>query len=757
MACAGTYSGGSGTAEDPYKISTVADWQELIATSAEWDKNYILLNDIDFGGANLAPIGNGLKPFTGVIEGNRHVLRDVKISLPTTFDVGLIGFLKGGEIRNLGAEGISVTGQYNVGGLVGVSSGTITACYATGTVSCTGTGPVGGLVGHNSGLIQACCASSVVEGNGFVGGLVGGNQGTISASYASGPVTCPDNYVGGLVGYCHEGYQCIIHNCYSTGFVTGKDGYAGGLVGGMYGSTITSSFWDIETSGPNGSGPGRGLTTKQMKSLIIFQNADWADTSWIMNDGEDYPRLAWEGIPGLPIPIAEPIPLSGSGTVEDPYRIGTAEEFALLSWYAAAFDRCFILTADLDLSGFHLYPIGEFRSYIGKFDGMGHVLQNVAIDLPKSHNVGVFSQLESGGEIRNLGLENATVIGRSFVGGIVGNNFGIIHNCFTSGKVSGSGENIGGVVGRTHGTLYNCYATGSVSRRNGVTSGNSYVGGICGTNGDNMEPVGTVRNCWVTSDVNDITGRCTGGLIGVNYGAMSCCSATGTVWGGDLVGGLVGSNCTATMERCFASGSVSGFWAVGGLTGVNEKATIRSSYSTGSPIGQSFIGGLVGYSEFGTVINSYSTGKPTGTKHVGGLCGYVSTWSLPSIDKNNFWDAQTSEMATSEMGTGKTTGEMKTLATFMGAGWDFVGEQTSGTEDVWRMCADGVDYPRLSWEFSGNGDFDCPDGVELEDMLYLVERWMMGTPEIIGAADANGDGRVGIEDFAVLAENWVQK
>jgi len=31
---AGTYSGGSGTAEDPYKISTVADWQELIATSA---------------------------------------------------------------------------------------------------------------------------------------------------------------------------------------------------------------------------------------------------------------------------------------------------------------------------------------------------------------------------------------------------------------------------------------------------------------------------------------------------------------------------------------------------------------------------------------------------------------------------------------------------------------------------------------------------------------------------------------------------
>jgi hypothetical protein len=53
IVCAGTYSGGSGTAEDPYKISTVADWKYLTYTSADWGKNFILLNDIDFQGNKL--------------------------------------------------------------------------------------------------------------------------------------------------------------------------------------------------------------------------------------------------------------------------------------------------------------------------------------------------------------------------------------------------------------------------------------------------------------------------------------------------------------------------------------------------------------------------------------------------------------------------------------------------------------------------------------------------------------------------------
>jgi hypothetical protein len=87
-------------------------------------------------------------------------------------------------------------------------------------------------------------------------------------------------------------------------------------------------------------------------------------------------------------------------------------------------------------------------------------------------------------------------------------------------------------------------------------------------------------------------------------------------------------------------------------------------------------------------------------------------------------------------------------------GWDFVGEQTQGTADIWRMCRESVDYPRLASEYAGNGDVDCPAGVGLGDLLYLVDRWLAEGDVCCGAADINGDGRVGMDDYAVLAGNW---
>lgn len=64
----------------------------------------------------------------------------------------------------------------------------------------------------------------------------------------------------------------------------------------------------------------------------------------------------------------------------------------------------------------------------------------------------------------------------------------------------------------------------------------------------------------------------------------------------------------------------------------------------------------------------------------------------------SFWDTQTSFQTYSSGGSGITTSKMKTRSTFTNAGWDFVGESANGTADIWKMNADGLDYPRLSWE-----------------------------------------------------------
>ncbi len=76
------YSGGSGTADDPYQIATAADLIALGETPEDYDKHFILTADIDldpnlpgrkvFDKAVIA--GPSGTRFTGVFDGNGHVI-----------------------------------------------------------------------------------------------------------------------------------------------------------------------------------------------------------------------------------------------------------------------------------------------------------------------------------------------------------------------------------------------------------------------------------------------------------------------------------------------------------------------------------------------------------------------------------------------------------------------------------------------------------------------------------------------------------
>jgi hypothetical protein len=118
--------------------------------------------------------------------------------------------------------------------------------------------------------------------------------------------------------------------------------------------------------------------------------------------------------------------------------------------------------------------------------------------------------------------------------------------------------------------------------------------------------------------------------------------------------------------NCYAIGSVKGAEYVAGLTGLNDNP-INSCYSSCIVTGQQKTGGLVGDINYrGEVTNS-------------------------------FWDVEISRQIISAGGIGKITAEMQTAATFLDAGWDFVGETANGTEDIWWIN-EGQDYPRLWWE-----------------------------------------------------------
>jgi hypothetical protein len=205
---------------------------------------------------------------------------------------------------------------------------------------------------------------------------------------------------------------------------------------------------------------------------------------------------------------------------------------------------------------------------------------------------------------------------------------------------------------------------------------------------------GSVENIGVVNA--DVT--CTayvGGLVGANRGTVSNSYSTGSVTGDEdsgWVGGLVGFNEEGTVSNSYSTGSVTGDYGVGGLMGSNE-GTVSNSYSTGNVTGEEGVGGLIGANR-GTVSNSYSAGSVSGNDDFGGLMGYSD-----GTVSNSFWDTETSGQATSAGGTGKTTIEMKSIATFSGAAWEIIAVASGFTNPsyIWNIVDDET-YPFLSWQ-----------------------------------------------------------
>ena len=269
-----SFSGGNGTASNPYQISDVTQLQNM---SVNLTANYILINDINASatiywnsGKGFDPIGDSSNRFSGSLDGQNYNITDLFINRPSESYVGLIGATKGATITYVSLIDVKVSGDWDVGGLVGENRyGTVSNCFASGNVSgyfdvgglvgdnrygtvsnCSATGTVsggyeyiGGLVGENyDGTVSNCFASGTVSGGYFdVGGLMGGNTyGTVSNCSATGNVS-GDDYIGGLVG---ENYHGTVSNCYAIGTVSGNED-VGGLVGENRFGTVSNSYYCI--------------------------------------------------------------------------------------------------------------------------------------------------------------------------------------------------------------------------------------------------------------------------------------------------------------------------------------------------------------------------------------------------------------------------------------------------------------------------------------------------------------------------------
>ena len=379
-------------------------------------------------------------------------------------------------------------------------------------------------------------------------------------------------------------------------------------------------------------------------------------------------------------------------------------------------------------------PIAShFERYMSNLDGNGHAIANLFIERDLDQ-AGLFGGIGSTGSVRQLGLVDVDVRGRSRVGALAGGSDGALVACYATGSVSGT-ERVGGLVGANGddtGTIVDSYATSSVSGNGAVgglaggnwntivgshatgnVSGTNTVGGLAGWNGG---PIGTsyaTGNVFGTISVGGLVGKnSNGGIITSSYAAGNVASADD----GIRIGGLVGANFGA-IRASYANGNVLGGRRVGGLVGANfSSRTIVSTYAIGAVTGDSSIGGLVGYnSATSVVIGSYAIGVVSGNSEVGGLAGRNDRSNGISA---SYWNVETSGQ-TDGVGSGftsdaegKTTAELKMPTSYAGIyrDWntdiddaDGDGYESTGTDDPWDFRMEDR-YPALQVDLDADGE-----------------------------------------------------
>lgn len=283
-----TMLGGSGTQDDPYQITSAADWNALAQSmymGASTDGcRFALTQDIDFSGMTAYALGTSDNPFAGTLSGSDHSI--------TGFDtLEYYGGERAALITAVGENGVldaltfadATLPTDTVGAIVGINEGTIVDCTVDATVKTEN----GSFVYENTGLIRACSSSAltvsgiaytndgeiedaVFSGQCTAAGIVHANHGSVSGCTNSGTMLTGATagiavYNSGLVDYCinhaditsfdsrasfvggivgRNETNGIVINCANLGNIgNGKTSYVGGIAGHMAdGSAIANSY-----------------------------------------------------------------------------------------------------------------------------------------------------------------------------------------------------------------------------------------------------------------------------------------------------------------------------------------------------------------------------------------------------------------------------------------------------------------------------------------------------------------------------------
>lgn len=270
-----------------------------------------------------------------------------------------------------------------------------------------------------------------------------------------------------------------------------------------------------------------------------------------------------------------------------------AKNCALDTWSQG---KTVVLTADLDLADTEFTPIPTFG---GAFLGQGHTISGLRVTAAGSTQ-GLFRYIQPSGVVQDLAVEGTVAPGgtRSAVGGVAGDNSGVLQNCSFYGTVQGDSM-VGGIAGRNSasGQIISCSASGSVS-------GEKATGGIAGRN------LGLLLKCGNSAGVNLTQTEASVDLLGIDAGAAleeraAADDETYHLLSGCFdTGGVVGWS-SGVVQSCVNSGAV-GYphvgYNTGGIAG-RQSGYLAGCVNSGTINGRKDVGGVVGQGEPFLVID----------------------------------------------------------------------------------------------------------------------------------------------------------
>lgn len=521
---------GEGTAEKPYEIGSVDDWNNLSEyieeTQSTLAGQYVKLTaDIDFEGKTFVPMCNsGVAEFNGTFLGNGKALNNISFATKTV-NQGVFRMVGAqGTIQDLTVTGKMTTAYAYTGGFVGALKGTLKNCVNRMDITSTANGYVAGFVGQAAGTAHLTgCTNygNITAKNNYAAGIVAQgtadgivyencvNEGTILNNGTSSSLQC----VAGIVAYSR---QAQFINCHNTGKIQAssptKVSAMAGIVAQLFseGEDSPASYFKncYNTSDLEGKTVLAGIlgdvsinTKKVMEDCYNTGNITVKTTTQTS-------LLPSAGVSAYYIP---------GDSYTDCYNTGnvTAEVCGEISGVVGNFkvganDTTAVVTIK------RCYNMGDITAPFSVVGGIGGSLYDDAITIDSCYNTG-------------------NITGLFMVGGLVASFSGPtnkITNSWNSGKITGANR-VGGLIGNDGGKNHvtGCYNTGDVA-----------------TN---------------SKDISDISGRTTsyaiGGLAGDGSSTFTNCYNMGNVKGNNLTGGLIGKvlkSRPAHLINCYNGASV---------------------------------------------------------------------------------------------------------------------------------------------------------------------------------------------------------